>query len=128
MNISAAVIRPPVRHAISSTTTGRNSTTLATKSLPLVVRVCQSNTTFPGVCRLSRYLLLNHRAEFNQTFYTTSLHGKGGPPHFKGMQEQHFLTVRPASDHLSAMLSSSISSQTTERNLIKFTTCNFLYG
>ena len=32
---------------------------------------------------LSCYLLLNHRAEFNQTFYITS-------PHGKGVQEQHF--------------------------------------
>ena len=45
-----------------------------------MVRVCESNIIFPFV-RLSicpsLYLLLIHWAEFNQTCYMTSPHGKG---------------------------------------------------
>ena len=37
--------------------------------------------------RPSRYLLLNHWAEFYQTCYTTS-------PNGKGVQEQHYFSVR----------------------------------
>ena len=56
-----------------------------------MVRVCESNIIFlcvhasiccPSIC-LSHYLLLNHWAEFSQTCYITS-------PHGKGVREQHF--------------------------------------
>ena len=56
-----------------------------------MVRVCDSNIIFPCVCPcirrpsicLSRYLLPNLQAEFNQTFCITS-------PHVKGVREQHY--------------------------------------
>ena len=54
--VCASVICPPVCHAISSKTTGQNSTQLAT-SLPLMMRVCESNIFFhtsvvhPSVCQ-----------------------------------------------------------------------------
>ena len=44
----AAIVRPSVRHTISSQTTGRNSTKFAI-SLPLIVRVCESNIIFPYI-------------------------------------------------------------------------------
>ena len=75
-----------------------NSTKLAT-SLPLMVRVCKSNIFFCAfVVRSSRYLLLNHWAEFSQTCYITF-------PHGKGVQEQHYFSVHLLSVHLSIMLS-----------------------
>ena len=52
-------------------------------------------STRPPVCPL-RYLLLNHWAEFYQTYYITF-------PHGKVVREQHYFSVRPsfhASDHL----------------------------
>ena len=70
-------------------------------SLPLMVRVCEA-TFFPCVRRpsicLSRYLLLNHLAEFNQTCYITS-------PHGKGVREQHYFSMHLSSIHLSVTLS-----------------------
>ena len=51
----------------------------------------------PSIC-LSRYLLQNNWAEFNQTCYITSLHTKG-------VREQHYFSVRPSSVHLSVTLS-----------------------
>ena len=73
-------IRLPV--TLSSKTTGRKSTKLAT-SLPLMVRVCKNKIIFlcvrPCVRRssicMSHYLLLNHWAEFNQSCHITSPHG-----------------------------------------------------
>ena len=50
---------------------------------------------------LSRYLLLNHWAEFYQTCYITS-------PHGKGVREQHYFSVR-LSVHLSVHLSVKLS-------------------
>ena len=44
----AFVVRPSVRHAISSLSTGRNSTKLAT-SLPLMVGVYESKIIFPFI-------------------------------------------------------------------------------
>ena len=41
----------------------------------------------PSICQ-SRYLLLNHWADFNQTCYITY-------PHGKGVQEQHYFSVCP---------------------------------
>ena len=55
--ISVSSVCPSVSHAISSITTGRNSTKLATWP-PLVVRVCESNIIFTSIC-LSQYLRLN---------------------------------------------------------------------
>ena len=51
----------------------------------------------PPICP-SRYLLLNHLAEFYQTCYITS-------PHGKGVREQHYFSVRPSFVHLSVTLS-----------------------
>ena len=51
----------------------------------------------PSICP-SPYLLLNHWVEFNQTCYITS-------PHSKGLQEQHYFSVRPSSIYLPVMLS-----------------------
>ena len=51
----------------------------------------------PSICP-SRYLLLNHRAEFNQTCYITS-------PHGKVVQEQHYFSVFPSVLPLSVDLS-----------------------
>ena len=45
-----------------------------------------SSSVRPSVC-LSRYLLLHHWAEFYQTCYITS-------PHGKGVQEKHYFSVR----------------------------------
>ena len=47
---------------------------------------------------LSRYLLLNHWAEFYQTCYITSSHGKG-------VQEQHYFLCACVSIHLCVTLS-----------------------
>ena len=55
---------------------GWNSTKL-TKSLPFMVRVCESNNIFRTFVRPSCYLFLVHWAEFNQTFFITSPYGKG---------------------------------------------------
>ena len=67
-----------------------------------MVRVCESNIIFLCVRRTSicpsRYLLLNHWAEFNQTCYITF-------PHGKGVREQHYFSVRPSNVHLSVALS-----------------------
>ena len=72
----------------------------------LLVRVCDSNIIFlsvrpPSFCP-SSYLLRNLRAEFNQTCYITSRHGKG-------VREQPYFYVlpsmRPAAIHLSIKLS-----------------------
>ena len=67
-----------------------------------MVRVYKSSIIFlcvrrPSIC-LSHYLLLNHWAEFNQTCYITS-------PHGKGVQEQYYFSVRSSSVHLSVTLS-----------------------
>ena len=84
-SVSASVVRPSVRHTISSYITGWNSTKRYISSL--MVRVCESNifacVRRPFICP-SRYLLLNHQVEFNQTCYITS-------PHGKGVREQHYL-------------------------------------
>ena len=58
-----------------------------------MVRVCESNIIFPrvrrpSICR-SRYLLLSHWAEFNQTCYITS-------PHGWGVRKQHYFSVCPS--------------------------------
>ena len=82
----------------------QNSTKLAT-SLPITVRVCESNTIFscirPSMRPLSncpsRYLQ-NHRTEFNQTCDITSPVGKGA-------REQQYFSARPSSVHLSVTLS-----------------------
>ena len=67
-----------------------------------MVRVCESNIIFPCVRRpsicLSCCLLLNHWAEFNQTCYITS-------PHGKDVREQHYFFVPLSSIDLSVMLS-----------------------
>ena len=64
--------------------------------------MCESSIIFPCVRRPSicppRYLLLNHRAEFNQTCCITF-------PHCKGVREHHYFSVRPSSVNLSATLS-----------------------
>ena len=64
---------------LSSLTTGWNSAKL-TALLPLIVRVCKNNIIFLCVCCLSICLLCcllrSHWAEFNQTCYITSPHGK----------------------------------------------------
>ena len=53
----------------------------------------------PLSIRPSRNLLLNHRAEFNQTCYMTS-------PHGKGVQEQHYVSsIRPSVQRPSICLS-----------------------
>ena len=67
-----------------------------------MVRVRESKSFFtcvrcPSICP-SRYLLLNHWAEFNQTRYITSPHGKGA-------REQIIFYVRPLSVHLSVTVS-----------------------
>ena len=89
----ASVVRPSVRHAISSYTTGWNFTKFAAP-LPLMVRVCESSITFPCVRRpsicSSRFRLLNHWAEFNETYYITF-------SHCKGVREQHYFSVRLSS-------------------------------
>ena len=61
---------------------------------------------------LSCYLILNHWAEYNQTCYITS-------PHGKSVREQHFFTVRPSSVHLSITLSPP---RPTRRNSTKLST------
>ena len=61
----------------------------------------------PVSVHLSRYLLLNHWAEFNQTYYMAS-------PHGKGVQEQHYFPVCLVSVHPSVR--HTVSSQTTGRN------------
>ena len=71
-------------------------------SLPLMIKVCESNIFFlcvhcPSICP-SPYLLLTHWAEFNQTCFITS-------PHGKGVQEQHYFSMLPSSIHLSVTLS-----------------------
>ena len=101
-----SIVCPSVRHAISSITTKQNLTKLAT-SLPLIIRVCESNITYPcvhgpSICP-SCYLLLNHLAEFNQTCYITG-------PHAWGMREQDYfwcicLFMCLSSVHLFVMLS-----------------------
>ena len=53
-----ASVRPFICHTISSLTAGRNLTKLAT-SLPLMVRVCESNITFPCVCQSVRLSSVN---------------------------------------------------------------------
>ena len=67
----------------------------------LMVMVCESNIFFPCVRRqsicLSRYLLLNHWTEFNQTCLINI-------PHGKGVREQHYCSVRPSSIHMSVTL------------------------
>ena len=72
-----AFVRPSLRHAISSSTTGLNSNKLAI-SLPLMVSVCESIIIFPCVGRPSicpsRYLLLNQQAEFSQICCITFPH------------------------------------------------------
>ena len=115
----ASVVRPSVRLAISSKTIWRNSTKLASSN-PRMVRVCESKLFFqcvrPSVRRsicLSRYLLLNCKAEFNQTCFITS-------PHGKGVREQHYFSVCP-SVHASGVvhLSITVISETTGRNVTK---------
>ena len=57
---------------------------------PTVRPIVRPSVVCPSVCP-SRYLLLNHLAEFRKTCYITS-------PYGKGMQEQHFFfcaSVRP---------------------------------
>ena len=79
-----ASIRPcfcrPSRYLLLNHWAEFYSTELAT-SLPLMVRVCESNIIFPCVrpsmrpcIRPSRYLLLNHWAEFYRLRYITSPH------------------------------------------------------
>ena len=62
-----------------------------------MIRVCKSNIIFlcihpcfhcSSICP-SRYLLLNHWVEFNQTCYITS-------PHGQGMREQHYFFMCPS--------------------------------
>ena len=64
----------------------------------LLQQLCKSNIIFcvcvcPCVCHHSIcpscYCLLNHWAEFNQTCYITS-------PHGKGVWEQHYFSVHPS--------------------------------
>ena len=79
-----------------------------------MVRICESNIILsmrPSSISLSRYLLLNHWAEFNQTCYITS-------PHGKGVREQHNFFLRP-SVRPSA---SCYFFQTTGRKSTKFAT------
>ena len=82
-----------------------------------MVRVCDSNIIFPSVPRqsicLSRYLLLNHWEEFNQTCYMACTHGKG-------VREQNYFSVRPSGVRPSVR--HAISSQISGRNLTKLTT------
>ena len=78
--------------------TGRNSTKLVTP-LPLMVRLRENNIIFPCARQSiypSLYLLLNYRAELNQTCNIASPHG---------VREQHYFSVRPSSGHLSVTLS-----------------------
>ena len=99
-SVRASVVCLSVHHA--SWTTGCNSTKLAT-SLPLMIKVCESNIIFqcfccPSICQ-SRYLILNHWVEFNQTCYITF-------PHDLSESNILFPSASPAYIHLSVMLSS----------------------
>ena len=104
--IFCASVRASDRPSISLSQYLLLNSTKAAASLPLTVKLCESNIIFrvsvhlyvrrPSTCP-SRYLLLNHWAELNQTYYITS-------PHGKGVREQYF-SVRPLSVHLSVMLS-----------------------
>ena len=83
-----------------------NKTAIMPLSVVLVFRGKGNISVFsvchcPSICP-SHYLLINHRAEFNQTCYITF-------PHGWGVREQHYFSVcpsvRPSFIHLSVMLS-----------------------
>ena len=97
----ASVVHPSVCYAISSYTTGWNSTKLANITFPHGKGVQEQHffSMHPSSFHLlSCYLLLNHWEKFNQTYYITS-------PHGKGVREQHYFSMHLLSVHLSGMLS-----------------------
>ena len=75
-------VQPPSVH-LSITLSPKPVDGIQSNSLhhfPHMVRLCESNIIFPcihypSICP-SNYLVLNHWAEFNQTCYMTSPHGK----------------------------------------------------
>ena len=90
-----------------------------TTSLSLMVRVCESNIFFhvsiilPSLCHAPSLhtLPINHWAEFYQTCFITS-------PHGKCMREQHYFSVHPSFVNLSVTQSPLKSLDGIQSNLL----------